>query len=144
MQEIKMVKTHPAMDYAFYVCPTSKRVLEFQPGALCCAACSRSYSDAFFDFAICSGALHLFPNPVAALKEICRTLKPRARLVGLTFSSGSQGLIRYDWFRERVKKRGTIHLFRIPELESSFNQAGFDQPEMLFMGSGIFFQAEKL
>ena len=224
-----MVVMLPAKEYAFYVCPTCKRSLEFQPQALCCAACSRSYPladgipdflapvmdqitdplvqrmdradggslkcmsglyegrfwyplvirmylgkdttsltdliqriktavnveqgrvldaacgpatfsrriasparsvfgidlsmamlrkgaeyvqreggsnihlarsrveslpfpEAFFDFAICSGALHLFPDPVVALKEIGRTLKPGARLVGLTFTRGLQFL----------------------------------------------------
>ncbi len=101
------------------------------------------FSDAFFDFAICSGALHLFPDPALALKEIGRTLKPGARLVGLTFAPGSQGLVQYAWFRERLKKRGTVHLFELPELEMDLQQAGFEHfwPERL--GSGVFFTAEK-
>lgn len=45
------------------------------------------FPDAFFDFAICSGALHLFRDPLVALQEISRTMKPGARLVGLTLYS---------------------------------------------------------
>jgi ubiquinone/menaquinone biosynthesis C-methylase UbiE len=104
---------------------------------------SLPFPESFFDFAICSGALHLFPDPAAALAEIGRTLKPGSRLVGLTFTAGPQGLVRYAWFRERMKRRGTIRLFRIPELEQAFHQAGFDLIEPQLLGSGVFFTAEK-
>ncbi len=101
------------------------------------------FPDAFFDFAICSGALHLFPDPLAALNEISRTMKPGARLVGMTFIAGRQGLLQYAWFRERLKKRGTVHVFEIAELESDLQQAGFKRFQTQLMGSGILFQVEK-
>jgi len=97
----------------------------------------------FFDSAICSGALHLFPDPRAALAEISRALKPGARLVGLTFLAGQSGLVRYAWFRERLKKRGTIRLFELPELVEDFEQAGFTHFQPQFMGSGVFFNVQK-
>lgn len=104
---------------------------------------SLPFADAFFDFAVCSGALHLFPDAAAALKEIGRTLKPGARLVGMTFFAGSRGLLQYAWFRERLKKRGTIHVFELPELEYNLQQAGFAHFQPQLMGSGVFFSAEK-
>jgi len=104
---------------------------------------SLPFPQGFFDFAICSGALHLFPDTTAALREIGRTLKPGRRLVGLTFTAGKQGLVRYAWFRKRMKQRGTIRLFQISELESHFHQAGFELLEPLMLGSGVFFTAEK-
>ncbi len=101
------------------------------------------FPGAFFDFAICSGALHLFPDPLVALKEIGRALKPGARLVGMTFIAGSRGLLQYPWFRERLKKRGTVHIFEIAELENDLQQAGFVRFQPQIMDSGIFFQVEK-
>jgi ubiquinone/menaquinone biosynthesis C-methylase UbiE len=101
------------------------------------------FPDHYFDFAIASGSLHLFPDTAAALKEIWRTLKPGARIVGLTFGHGDRGFVRYAWFRERLKQRGTVRLFQLDELEGYFRQAGFEWGEPERMGSGIFFKAQK-
>lgn len=101
------------------------------------------FSDQFFDFAICSGALHLFQKPVTALQEIGRTLKPGARLVVMTFINGQAGLLQYAWFRERLRKRGTIHVFELSELQMILEKTGFEHFQPKIMGSGIFFQVEK-
>lgn len=101
------------------------------------------FCDQFFDFAICSGALHLFSDPAAALREIGRTLKPGARLVGLTFINGTGGLLQFPWFRERLRQRGVVHVFEVPELEDDLAQAGFEHFQPQLMGSGIFFSADR-
>lgn len=101
------------------------------------------FTDAYFDAAICSGALHLFPDTQAALREIGRTLKPGARLAGLTFGTGQQGLVRYAWYRDFLARRGVVRLFELPELKNYFEQAGFDWFEPQRLGAGIFFIAEK-
>jgi ubiquinone/menaquinone biosynthesis C-methylase UbiE len=44
------------------------------------------FPDAFFNVALCGGAPHLFPDTVAALREIARVMKPGALLAVTTFT----------------------------------------------------------
>lgn len=51
-------------------------------------ATALSFGDASFDAAIISNALHIMPNPAAALANIRRVLKPGGLLIAPTYSHG--------------------------------------------------------
>jgi SAM-dependent methyltransferase len=72
--------------------------------------------------------LHCFEDPVGALIEAGRLLKPRGRLVGSCFVRGS------DTLRQRLLVRpGTGEFARLgtePEVEGWIVEAGFEQPTL--------------
>ena len=94
-----------------------------------------------FDAAICGGSLHMFPDTVAALQEIGRTMKPGAPLVVTTFVAGRGGILRFRRGRERVHSRQGLHLFELPELADYLAQAGFEGFAPRRSGSFVVFRA---
>lgn len=95
-----------------------------------------------FDAAICGGALHLFGDPVAALREIGRTMKSGAPLVVTTFVAGGKGLLRFRRVRERLRRKG-VHVFQTTELEQYLSEAGFESFQFEAYGSVLGFRARK-
>jgi len=80
------------------------------------------FENAVFDAAICSGALHLFPDPVRSLREIARTLKVGAPLGVQTFvGGGKSGLMRL------LGRRRDVRAVELPELERRLSEAGFGE-----------------
>jgi ubiquinone/menaquinone biosynthesis C-methylase UbiE len=81
--------------------------------------------DAFvFELVTCTSALHYFPDPDAALREMRRVITP------------SGNLIITDWCRDYVSmkllnrilprtRHAHVHTFRLAELKSSLASAGF-------------------
>ena len=100
------------------------------------------FGNAVFDAALCCGSLHLFPDTVAALREISRTLKPGARLIVVTVCAGSAGLLRFRRIRARLRRRG-LRVFAIPELEPELALAGFSNYRPAAYGSILTFSATK-
>jgi ubiquinone/menaquinone biosynthesis C-methylase UbiE/uncharacterized protein YbaR (Trm112 family) len=94
-----------------------------------------------FDAAICGGSLHLFPDTVAALREIGRTLKPGAPLAVTTFVAGNGGILRFRRIREHVRSEHRLHVFELPELEDCLAQAGFEGFSPRLFGSFVVFRA---
>jgi ubiquinone/menaquinone biosynthesis C-methylase UbiE len=94
-----------------------------------------------FDAAICGGSLHLFPDTVAALREIGRTMKPGAPLAVTTFVAGSGGILRFRRVREHVRSGHGLYVFELPELESCLAQAGFAGFAPRLFGSFVVFRA---
>ncbi len=103
---------------------------------------SLPFADQLFDAAICSGSLHLFPNPVQALREINRVLKTAAPLAVMTFTPGDKGLFKHAWARKRVQARG-FHLFSLPEMERLLVESGFVDFQPKTFGSVLTFGACK-
>lgn len=99
------------------------------------------FRDAQFVGAVCGGALHLFPDTVRALSEIGRTMKPGARLVVMTFTTGNQSLLRLKNLRERARKDHGLHIFEMPRLEADLARAGFERFEPEVFGSVLVFTA---
>lgn len=93
------------------------------------------FPDESFDAAICGGSLHLFPDTLAALREIARVMKPGAPLAVTTFIAGSRGLFRFRRARELARVRRNIRAFELPELQSYLDQAGFEGFEVQEFGS---------
>ena len=100
------------------------------------------FANEVFDAALCCGSLHLFPDTVAALCEIARTLKPGARLIVVSLCAGSAGLLRFPRVCVRLRRRG-LRVFVIPELESELAQAGFFMFRPATYGSILTFSACK-
>ncbi len=109
---------------------------------------SRASSDAlpfpaaFFNVALCGGALHLFPDTVAALREIARVMKPGAVLAVTTFTPAHVGILRFQRIRERIERSGT-RLFELPQLEEYLDRAGFEGFRPQVDGSVVTFSARK-
>jgi SAM-dependent methyltransferase len=100
------------------------------------------FTEHLFDGCFTCGSLHLFPDPVKALIEIARTLKPGAPLVVVTFTPGKSGLPKYEWAQKRLIQRG-FHLFRLDEMEVYLSQAGLGQFTPEVRGSILLFTARR-
>ena len=97
---------------------------------------------AFFNVALCGGALHLFPDTVAALREIARVMKPGALLAVTTFTPARVGILRFQRIRERIETLGG-RLFELAQLEGYLAQAGFEGFSPQVDGSVVTFSARK-
>ena len=97
---------------------------------------------AFFNIALCGGALHLFPDTVAALREIARVMKPAAVLAVTTFTPAHVGILRFQRIREHVEEYGG-RLFELPQLEGYLDRAGFEDFRPQVDGSVVTFSARK-
>jgi len=96
------------------------------------------FENAVFDGAICSGALHLFPDTVHSLREIARTMKVDAPLGVQTFvAGGKSGIMRL------LGRRRDVHAFELPELEQYLTEAGFDRFLPKLEGIFLTFSARK-
>ena len=72
-----------------------------------------------FDAAICAGSLHLFPDPVVALRGIWQTLKPGAPFAVQTF------IPKKDARKQSVKQKTGFHEFQPEELLARLTESGF-------------------
>ena len=101
------------------------------------------FRDAFFDAAICCGALHLFADTVRALREIGRTMVAGAPLAVMTFVAGERGILRFPRIREHVRQEHGAHVFELAKLEGYLAQAGFEGFRPQTYGSVLVFGARK-
>ena len=92
-----------------------------------------------FAAALCCGSLHLFEDTAVALREIARTLKPGARLVGATFTVSNHGLLRFAKIRKRIEGR----VFNVKKLGDSLSEAGFEDYRPRTYGSGLVFSVHR-
>jgi hypothetical protein len=65
-----------------------------------------------------------------------------APLVASTTIAGQKGIFRYRFFRERARRQG-MHLFEIPALQASVNEAGFEDFRCWVYGSMVLFRARR-
>jgi SAM-dependent methyltransferase len=77
------------------------------------------FENDFFNGAICSGSLHLFPEMTLTLQEIARTMKQGAPLSVQTFIAGKTIVNR------ALKKQSWVHNFKLEELQEQFSKTGF-------------------
>lgn len=95
------------------------------------------FGDAAFDGAICCGSLHLFPDPLIALREIARTLKARAPLALQTFLTD-----RKDGASTLKDKIG-YHKYQAEELWGRLEDAGFGEIGIDEVGTVLLVRARK-
>ena len=96
------------------------------------------FGDAAFDGAICCGSLHLFPDPLIALREIARTLKAKAPLALQTFQTG-----RKDGANTLNDKIG-YHKYEAEELRGRLEAAGFGEIGIKEVGTVLLAKARKI
>jgi ubiquinone/menaquinone biosynthesis C-methylase UbiE len=101
------------------------------------------FRDDQFDAAICGGALHLFADTVAALREIGRTMKAGATLAVTTFIAGTAGILRFPGVVEHIRQSHGFHVFELRELQAYISEAGFGGFEPEARGSLLMFSAVK-
>jgi len=101
------------------------------------------FPDGCFDAALAGAALHLLADPLQALREMSRTLKPGAPLAATTVIAGETGLFKYGAFREHMEKAHGLHAFTIPELARLTAEAGFQDFQPRVFGSLVAFRARQ-
>jgi len=95
------------------------------------------FGNGVFDGAICCGSLHLFPDTVAALREIARTMKAGAPLAVTTFAGENAGILQW------INRRRQIRIFRLPDLQQMMMEAGFEPFQPVLDGSFLMFRTRK-
>ena len=93
---------------------------------------SLPFASGTFAAAVCCGSLHLFENTSLALREIARTMKPGARLVGFTFTATESRFSRFA-------RRHGARVFEIGELVDQLGNAGFKDHDLRTFGSALLF-----
>lgn len=101
------------------------------------------FGPAFFDAAICGGALHLFRDPLLALREMGRTLREGAPLAVTTLINGQRGIMRFPAIRRHAEQNHGIHVFEINELKQHLSDSGFERFEPRIYGSLLLFRARR-
>jgi SAM-dependent methyltransferase len=101
------------------------------------------FRDAFFDAALCCGCLHLFPEPVDALREVARTMKPKSTLAAVAFTRRARGIPFFRRLFERLEHGGAARLFEIPEMAGYLDAAGFEDFRPTSYGSILVFRARR-
>jgi ubiquinone/menaquinone biosynthesis C-methylase UbiE len=96
-----------------------------------------------FDAALCCGSLHLFGDPVVALREIARVLKPSATLSVFTFIAGQEGILKFRRIRDWFHRDYGLHLFTLDVLEYYLTASGFHEFRPEVSGSILTFSARK-
>jgi SAM-dependent methyltransferase len=99
------------------------------------------FKNEFFDGASCSGALHLFPNTLKALREIARVLISGSNLSVMTFIR--RRFLKYPWIYNHIEKDHGAHIFSLKELDFWLKKTGFNNFKPLVYGSMLLFSAKK-
>ncbi len=95
--------------------------------------------DGVADLLNCFGALHLFPDPDRALREMARTARPGTILTCFTAGKPEASA---KTIRERLFARRTpIRLFDVEELRAKLVAAGFENVEISQRGLVLLFTA---
>ena len=99
------------------------------------------FADGTFDAALCGGALHLFPDPEAALREIARVLRPGAPLAGMTILAGPRGILSWPRIRAHAQREHGLRPFEEDALPRIVRGAGFEDFTPTTFGSLVLFGA---
>jgi ubiquinone/menaquinone biosynthesis C-methylase UbiE/uncharacterized protein YbaR (Trm112 family) len=96
------------------------------------------FENDIFDGAMCSGALHLFPDTLLSLREISRTMKPGTFLSVQTFAPGKTLINRF------VQNRSYVHTFEIDEIQGYLAKANFEEFRYELDGIVFTFSVKKI
>ena len=88
------------------------------------------YPDGFFDHVLCTNSFHHYPDPVAALTEMRRVLRPGGELV-IFENAPDLSLYTWAWDRYlRLREKGHVRYYPSRELGEIIRRGGFEQPEL--------------
>lgn len=85
-------------------------------------ACKNPFKDSFFDFVLCTDALHHFENKEESLDEMIRVLKPGGKIILLEFDSRSP-ITKFIKFGERLVGEPS-YFFEPRYLKNFFQERG--------------------
>ena len=84
------------------------------------------YPNGQFDHVLCTNSFHHYPDPLQALREMRRVLKPRGRIVIL---ENAPDLSWYTWGWDRILRiveEGHVRYYASREIEEMLKNSGFD------------------
>ena len=124
----KLTSSWEATDYSKkMVCELSKRIPNDVKGKITTSvqdATALPYNNESFDVIFMANALHIMPEPIKALAEILRVLKPSGRLIVPTFVYEG-GINRFRlWLLDKVGFK-TYNEWTLEELETYLSRNGF-------------------
>ena len=88
------------------------------------------YPDQSFDHVLCTNSFHHYPNPLKALDEMRRVLRPGGELVIFENAPDNSP---YTWAWDhylRLRDKGHVRYYRSEELGQLIERAGFDRVEL--------------
>jgi ubiquinone/menaquinone biosynthesis C-methylase UbiE len=88
------------------------------------------YPPAAFDHLLCTNSFHHYPDPLRALAEMCRVLKPGGQLV---IFENAPDLSWYTWAWDRVLRiveKGHVRYYASRELGEMLHRAGFERVKL--------------
>jgi SAM-dependent methyltransferase len=128
------------------IAAASKRGSEPNLAYLRCDACSLPFADEAFDAACSVGVIHMLDEPLAAVGEMVRVLKPGGRLV-IVASCAQEARPRRDLGfnarRERSLARSGVTVFARDELTSALRERGTVDLDQRIVGHAQFVAARK-
>ncbi len=85
------------------------------------------YQDNFFDFILCTNSFHHYPDPIKALKEMQRVLKPGGQIV---IFENAPDLSWYTWCWDRlfrIIEKGHVRYYPSRELGNILRSSGLEK-----------------
>ncbi|MBN2072576.1 MAG: methyltransferase domain-containing protein [Actinobacteria bacterium] len=108
------------------------------------------FGDSYFDLVLSSNSFHHYPNPLVALKEIHRVLKPGGEFLLADACRDIYFPIRIQNTYRRIFEKGHINYYTTSEIKKMLEETGFSRISLirkvrgmgikkkLFTGVGIF------
>ena len=91
------------------------------------------YEEGEFDYIMCTNSFHHYPEPLEALNEMRRVLKPGGQLVILD-NAVDRSLYTWAWDRVlRIVEKGHVRYYSSQELGGMITRAGFEQTQLRYL-----------
>jgi len=93
------------------------------------------YPTGEFDHVLCTNSFHHYPDPLRALQEMRRVLKPGGQVVVLENAPDLSWYTRVWDHLFRIIERGHVRYYSSQELGELLNQGGFERVELCRLGN---------